>query len=87
MNTSSNREKTSVNLRKFKTRKQSDQRLPVKVWLQENKTDDKIVFTMIAVLTKGLLRYYWDFFNQKASDILEADMNFIDEIGLKEHLS
>jgi cysteine desulfuration protein SufE len=27
------------------------------------------------------------FSNQKATDILYADMDFIDEIGLKEHLS
>jgi cysteine desulfuration protein SufE len=27
------------------------------------------------------------FSNQSAEDILEADMGFIDEIGLKEHLS
>jgi len=61
-----------------------------KVWLQGEQTDDKIVFTADsdAILTKGIIAILIrTFSNQKASDILEADMNFIDEIGLKEHLS
>ena len=61
-----------------------------KVWLQGEQTDDKIIFTADsdAILTKGIIAILIrTFSNQKASDILEADMNFIDEIGLKEHLS
>ena len=61
-----------------------------KVWLQGEQTDDKIVFTADsdAILTKGIIAILIrTFSNQKASDILEADMAFIDEIGLKEHLS
>lgn len=61
-----------------------------KVWLQGEQIDDKIVFTADsdAILTKGIIAILIRAFsNQKASDILEADMNFIDEIGLKEHLS
>ena len=61
-----------------------------KVWLQGEQTDDKIVFTADsdAILTKGIIAILIrTFSNQKASDILEADMGFIDEIGLKEHLS
>jgi cysteine desulfuration protein SufE len=61
-----------------------------KVWLQGEQTDEKIVFTADsdAILTKGIIAILIrTFSNQKASDILEADMNFIDEIGLKEHLS
>ena len=60
------------------------------MWLQGEQTDDKIVFTADsdAILTKGIIAILIrTFSNQKASDILEADMNFIDEIGLKEHLS
>ncbi|MBG6063229.1 cysteine desulfuration protein SufE [Flavobacterium sp. CG_9.1] len=61
-----------------------------KVWLQGEQTDDKIVFTADsdAILTKGIIAILIrTFSNQKASDILEADLGFIDEIGLKEHLS
>jgi len=39
-------------------------------------------------LTKGIIAILIRAFsNQKASDILESDTKFIDEIGLKEHLS
>jgi cysteine desulfuration protein SufE len=61
-----------------------------KVWLQGEKEEDKIVFTADsdAILTKGIIAILIrTFSNQTASAILEADMNFIDEIGLKEHLS
>ena len=61
-----------------------------KVWLQGEQTDDKIVFSADsdAILTKGIIAILIrTFSNQKATDILEADMGFIDEIGLKEHLS
>ena len=61
-----------------------------KVWLQGEQDDDKIVFTADsdAILTKGIIAILIrTFSNQTASEILEADMNFIDEIGLKEHLS
>ncbi|MCL6460340.1 MAG: SufE family protein [Flavobacterium micromati] len=61
-----------------------------KVWLQGEQTDDTIVFTADsdAILTKGIIAILIrTFSNQKASDILQADMDFIDEIGLKEHLS
>ncbi|WP_395060320.1 SufE family protein [Flavobacterium sp.] len=61
-----------------------------KVWLQGEQYDDKIVFTADsdAILTKGIIAILIrTFSNQTASEILEADMNFIDEIGLKEHLS
>jgi cysteine desulfuration protein SufE len=61
-----------------------------KVWLQGEENDDKIIFTADsdAILTKGIIAILIrTFSNQKASDILNADMNFIDEIGLKEHLS
>ena len=61
-----------------------------KVWLQGEQADDKIVFTADsdAILTKGIIAILIRAFsNQKAADILSADMDFIDEIGLKEHLS
>jgi cysteine desulfuration protein SufE len=57
--------------------------------LQGEQTDDKIVFTTDsdAILTKGIIAFNSDFLQSKASDILEAEMDFIDQIGLKEHLS
>lgn len=61
-----------------------------KVWLKGEQKDDKIVFTADsdAILTKGIIAILIRVFsNQKASDILNADMDFIDKIGLKEHLS
>lgn len=61
-----------------------------KVWLQGEESEDKIIFTADsdAILTKGIIAILIRTFSQqKAIDILQADMDFIDEIGLKEHLS
>jgi cysteine desulfuration protein SufE len=61
-----------------------------KVWVHAEQNEDKIVFTADsdAILTKGIVALLIRAFsNQKAADILEANTNFIDEIGLKEHLS
>ena len=61
-----------------------------KVWLQGQQKEDIIVFTADsdAILTKGIIAILIRAFsNQKSADILNADMDFIDEIGLKEHLS
>ncbi len=61
-----------------------------KVWLHAEAENGKIIFTADsdAILTKGIIAILIrTFSNQKASDILEADTKFIDEIGLKEHLS
>ena len=61
-----------------------------KVWLQGEQKDDKIIFTADsdAILTKGIIAILIRAFsNQKAEDIIKADTDFIDEIGLKEHLS
>ena len=61
-----------------------------KVWLYSELENDTIKFTADsdAILTKGivalLLRVYS---GQKPTDILTAETRFIDEIGLKEHLS
>ena len=61
-----------------------------KVWLHAEQNEDKIVFTADsdAILTKGIIAILIrSFSNQKAADILDANTDFIDEIGLKEHLS
>ncbi|MGQ2983722.1 SufE family protein [Flavobacterium sp.] len=61
-----------------------------KVWLHGEQQDGKVVFTADsdAILTKGIIAILIRVFsNQKPADILDADTAFIDEIGLKEHLS
>jgi cysteine desulfuration protein SufE len=61
-----------------------------KVWLKGEQNDYKIIFTADsdAILTKGIIAILIRVFsNQNAFDILESDTDFIDKIGLKEHLS
>ncbi|MFT5103274.1 MAG: cysteine desulfuration protein SufE [Candidatus Latescibacterota bacterium] len=61
-----------------------------KVWLDAKVENDKVVFTADsdAIITKGIIAILIRAFsNQSPKDILEADTAFIDEIGLKEHLS
>ena len=61
-----------------------------KVWLHSELQEDTLVFTADsdAILTKGIVALLLRVFSeQKAADILGADTHFIDEIGLKEHLS
>lgn len=61
-----------------------------KVWLHSTVNEETVKYTADsdAILTKGivalLLRVFSD---QKPQDIVAADTSFIDEIGLKEHLS
>lgn len=60
------------------------------VWLYGELKGDEIFFTANsdAILTKGIIAILIRVFSgQKAEAILTADMAFIDEIGLKEHLS
>lgn len=61
-----------------------------KVWIHSNIEADKINFTgdSDAILTKGMVALLLRVFsNQSPEAILNADTAFIDEIGLKEHLS
>lgn len=61
-----------------------------KVWLHAREIDGKVIYTADsdAIITKGiaalLIRVLSE---QKAEDIIENEMYFIDAIGLKEHLS
>ena len=61
-----------------------------KVWLHAGHINGKVIYTADsdAIITKGiaalLIRVLSE---QKAEDILENEMYFIDAIGLKEHLS
>jgi len=61
-----------------------------RVWLHADKENDNIVFTADsdAILTKGIIAVLIRAFsNQNPEEIMNADTSFIDEIGLKEHLS
>ena len=61
-----------------------------KVWVHAALNGDQLSFTADsdAIITKGIIAILIRAFsNQHPKDILEADTNFIDQIGLKEHLS
>ncbi|WP_439130711.1 SufE family protein [Polaribacter sp.] len=61
-----------------------------KVWLYSELDNDVIKYTADsdAILTKGIVALLLRVFSgQTPTDILRAETDFIDEIGLKEHLS
>lgn len=61
-----------------------------KVWVHAELEDDILTFTADsdAIITKGIIAILIRVFSgQKPQDIIDADTDFIDEIGLKEHLS
>lgn len=61
-----------------------------RVWLNSELKDGKIFFTADsdAIITKGMVALMIRVFNgQSAKEIVEAKLEFIDKIGLKEHLS
>ncbi len=61
-----------------------------KVWLHARKIDGKVIYTADsdAIITKGIAALLIRVLSQqKAEDILENEMYFIDAIGLNEHLS
>jgi len=61
-----------------------------KVWLHSEIKDQKINFTADsdAILTKGIVAILLRIFNEQTpAAILDADLFFIDQVGLKEHLS
>mgnify|MGYP006141884081 CR=1 FL=1 len=75
---------------KYKTEDNIIKGCQSKVWLHGEQKDDRIVFTADsdAILTKGIIAILIRAFsNQKPAAILDANTDFIDEIGLKEHLS
>ncbi len=60
------------------------------VWLHAETNNGKLIFTADsdAILTKGIIAILIRVFsNQDADSIMEAKTDFIDEIGLKKHLS
>jgi cysteine desulfuration protein SufE len=61
-----------------------------KVWLHAESEEDQILLTADsdAIITKGIIALLIRVLSgQKAADIAKADLYFIDQIGLKEHLS
>lgn len=61
-----------------------------KVWVHAELKDDKLFFTADsdAIITKGIIAILIRVFsNQKPKDIIEANTDFIEKIGLKDHLS
>jgi len=60
------------------------------VWLHAEINNDKIIYTAAsdAILTKGIIGLLLRVFSSRTpQEILDADTDFIDKIGLKEHLS
>ena len=61
-----------------------------RVWLHAKMEDGKVYFSADsdAVITKGIINLLIKVLSgQTPKDIVEADMSFLDVIGLKEHLS
>ena len=61
-----------------------------KVWLHAEKQDGLVRFyaDSDAIITKGIISLLIRIFsNQKPEDIVNADTDFIDKIGLRQHLS
>jgi len=75
---------------KYKTEDHLIKGCQSQVWLHADLDEDKIKFTADsdAVITKGIIALMIRVLNnQQPKDIVHADLAFIDEIGLKEHLS
>jgi len=74
----------------FKTKDNLISGCQSKVWLHAELKDKKIIYTTDsdAILTKGIIALLLRVFsNQTPKTILATKTDFIDEIGLKEHLS
>lgn len=75
---------------KYKTESNLIQGCQSRVWLQADYADGKIRFRgeSDAVIVKGIVSLLIHVFSgQTPQDILDADLYFIERIGLKEHLS
>lgn len=61
-----------------------------RVWIHAEAQDDRVIFTADsdAIITKGIVALLIRVLSgQKASEVADADLRFIDTIGLKEHLT
>ena len=75
---------------KYKTDENTIKGCQSKVWLHADREEGKVVFTADsdAIITKGIIAILIRVFsNQSPQEILNADTEFINEIGLKDHLS
>ena len=75
---------------KYKTEDHIIKGCQSKVWVHADMVDEKVNFTADsdAIITKGIIAILIRVFsNQHPKDIIDANTDFIDEIGLKEHLS
>lgn len=75
---------------KYKTEDNIIKGCQSKVWVHANMDADKVKFTADsdAIITKGIIAILIRVFsNQHPKDIIDANTDFIDAIGLKEHLS
>ena len=74
----------------FKTENNLIKGCQSKVWVHAEMNNEKVVFTADsdAIITKGIIAILIRAFsNQSPQDIIDANTTFIDEIGLKDHLS
>jgi cysteine desulfuration protein SufE len=61
-----------------------------KVWLHAEKSGENVLFRADAdaIIAKGIVAMLIDVFdNQPAKEVAAADLGFLEEIGLKDHLS
>ena len=75
---------------KYKTEQNLIDGCQSRVWLQCDDVDGKLVFTADsdALIVKGIIALLGRVLSgQTPKDILDADLYFIDRIGLREHLS
>lgn len=75
---------------KYKTEDHIIKGCQSQVWLQANLEGEKVHYSADsdAILTKGLIALMVRVLNaQKPENIVQAELSFIDQIGLKEHLS
>lgn len=75
---------------RYKTDEHSIKGCQSKVWVRAEMKNGKLFFTADsdAIITKGIIAILIRVFsNQSPKDIIEANTDFIDKIGLKEHLS
>jgi len=75
---------------KYKTDENLIKGCQSKVWLHAELKDGKIIFTADsdAIITKGIVGLVIRVFsNHTPQEIIDADLFFIDQIGLQEHLS
>ena len=74
----------------FKTPDNTVKGCQSKVWLYAEYINNKLIFTADsdAIITKGIIAILIRVFsNQSPKDIVDAKADFIEEIGLKQHLS